>query len=177
MLISTSPVDVSTSGTDSGLPRAVCYRVALQDPLETGGGNLVYGLYRTAASPADTFSVAMDAVDLFDDFWQTRTISEPPIGDYLAGNIVGLEFGLLSSGTGLPLNSASGAPSKPFRWSGTGVTVSGAAVTGAEAVEIRVTSLSERGARLVRGGGMPLSRAIELHGKVTTRRVPIRYLP
>ena len=97
---------------DSAQPRAVCYRIAWQNPITAGATasatpanytSNVFGLYRQVASSANTFSYALGTTDLYaalfnNPNWTTGSPATSPLAaEFIAGNIVDLQVAFYAS--------------------------------------------------------------------------------
>jgi prepilin-type N-terminal cleavage/methylation domain-containing protein len=98
---------------DSGQPRAVCYRIAWQNPITANGSpsaassnynSYVFGLYRQVASSSDTFTYVLGTTDLYaalfkpNPNWNSGYPATPPLNkDFIVGNIVDLQVAFYAS--------------------------------------------------------------------------------
>lgn len=82
---------------DPGKTRAISYKLAFQDVLTGGSGEPGYGLYRFAASSAETFAHAVGLRDLLADYWSSRATLATARENCLIGNVVcfGIVFSYL----------------------------------------------------------------------------------
>jgi prepilin-type N-terminal cleavage/methylation domain-containing protein len=95
---------------DSGQVRAVCYRIAWQDPLAPSGTtsnstNAVFGLYRQVVSSYNSFNYVVGTTDLFQALYPnpipnwsnpngpsaTPPVTPPAASEFVAANIIDLQ--------------------------------------------------------------------------------------
>ncbi|MDX6766462.1 MAG: prepilin-type N-terminal cleavage/methylation domain-containing protein [Candidatus Methylacidiphilales bacterium] len=174
-LLALSPTDV-TNADQAGQARAVLYRVAKQNPLGSGSGNQVYGLYRTALSANTTFSDVIGLSDLSGYAWSASPVRD----DFLVGNVAQFRVLFYAAGNSSVTNPApinlTSSSYQSVRIAGNNVKLNGANYTTSTpaTAEISLTILEESGALLFRNGSIPIDRALREFGHTLTRRVTLR---
>lgn len=178
MLLS-RPVNSSLQGEI----RAVSYRLLYKDPIVPDGPNKRLVIYRTqlAKTVAGDTKAFLDLPDLHAGFWKDywETYSADGAGrtlldDYLVEGIVDIKVVL-------NFRTKDGEPSSQtlpdgavVNWTSLGF--EGSSLTTPNipvSITLILTSLRPEGARLFESGSLPLARAIERHGMVSSRTFPI----
>lgn len=171
--------------TARGSLAAVSYRLLYLDPLIPGGTNRSFGLYRSVLSAQETANNLSALSDLYQGYWKDqwngyaaqdggRTI----LGDYLAGNIVGIKLTFQNRKLTGALDSRL-TPTKQMNWTYLGLAMDGDASSDAardrqiESIEIALTMLSSEGASLLNAGAITLGDAIQRYGITATRVIPL----
>ena len=159
----------------TGAKRAVSYRVALQNPIDSAKStDQTYALYRSIASALHTFkNVKPGVTNLQAQYWNSIEASPDPAplattdaDAFFAENIVGfrVRFEYLD-GT----NSVWTSPQDEVRIGRDGVTFNSQAVPGGfRRAQVTVTSISPEGAKRLQGG-MSLEEVLERFGRSTVR--------
>ncbi len=165
-----------TLDRDAGQPGdivALSYAVGFQDPLSTNSYVPMFGLYKAQASTTDTFKNALGLDDLT-KFWEPRNPIDR-IG-FLCPNVVDFKITWWVR----DLTAAFNTPLIPVP-ADVEVRLGNELNLGAqyqlEAADIRLTILTEEGARLTRLGTLTqerLEKIIEQHGRTHTQRVVLR---
>ena len=159
----------------TGAKRAVSYRVALQNPIDSAkSADKTYALYRSISSARHTFeNVRPGITNLQSQYWNSVAPNPspaplPPINKdaFFAENIVGfrVRFEYLD-GT----NSVWTLPTDTVRIGRDGGTINGASVPGDfRRAEVTVTSISPEGAKRLQGG-WNIDQVLERFGRSTVR--------
>jgi prepilin-type N-terminal cleavage/methylation domain-containing protein len=173
---------IDTDPEFQGAARAVSYRLALQDPLGSGG-DARYALYRAVATARDTFDNALGVEDQQADYWSGGGADTPnptDVANYLVGDIVRFEirFSYREAEDSTQPADPSTNPTVT-KWTTSdqaveigadGVSVDGSIKPGGfQSVEIALTSLDAQGARILQVGGITLDNAIERFGRSYVR--------
>jgi hypothetical protein len=160
----------NTAAADAGQVRAISYRLLRQDPINDGGTNSVYGLYRSAVSANATFRDFAGHADLSSAFGAVAV----SLDDFVAGNIVDFQVLFYPAGSQAPANLGGGA-ALPVRISGSGAKVNGSNSPSALAwAEVTLTVLEENGIKLLDAGSLDMATAKQRYGHLLTRRVALR---
>lgn len=162
---------------------AVAYRLAVQDPLVSGGDQPIFALYRAMVAPLETFREAIGSADLATDFWQPRDDAQPlaRMENLVAANVVDfrVRFWLRT------------APDEPPQRVGADqlVRVSDRVIAGSDgteyrsidSVELSLTVLRTEGVNRLRqaedGSRDAFDRIVREFGETFEARVPLRGLP
>jgi len=161
-----------------GLPRAVSYRTAYQDPISSGGPNRTFALYRAVADAKETFNNALAVNNLQADYWASRPTTA--LGDYLVGNVFEFKISFLPIGgagwqtlttsshilsitsAGASTQSGSGLPAFP---------------KGVSAMDVMITVLTPQGADMLKRNVITPERARTEFSRTFTRRAPLLSRP
>ncbi len=165
----------------------VSYRIGFQDPLSENDYVPMFALYKSILTPQDTFQYALGQTDIITGFWSALSSTTPytPLNrnNLLIPNAVDfqVEWWIRNNTSGnlirvpwtwmLRLNNSLGTQNVG---GGSFALVDGRI----EAAEIRVTLLSEEGARLAQitdPTSARMTEIIEQHGTVYSQRVQINY--
>lgn len=172
----------ASSSLQGGI-RTVSYRLLCTDPMAPGGPDKRPALYRTqmARTLSGDTKAFLDLPDLHAGFWKNywETYSKDNGGktlldDYLVDAIVDIKVVLnYLTASGQPA-SLTLPPGAAVNWTSQGF--EGASIiTPNQPVSIALilTSLRPRGVSLFAAGTLPLAKAIQMHGMVSSRTFPI----
>ncbi len=169
LMLSVSSQD-NTAASEAGHVRAISYRLVRQDPINDGGANNVYGLYRSAVSANATFRDFAGQADLASPF-AAVTVS---LDDFVAGNIVDFQVLFYPAGNQAPANLV-GDAALPVRISGSGARINGSdSPTPLAWAEVTLTVLEENGIKLLDAGSLDMATVKQRYGHLLTRRVALR---
>ncbi len=170
LILLTSSANDTASGTDdSGQVRAVVYRLAYKDVLNSSGTNNIYGIYRFSETNAG--AVFTNYIGTNDLSGTEGFTADAKIDDFLAGNIVDFRVRLYPQGSLSPLNTNA---SDVVRMNGAGVIVGGTTKTeGAATAEVSLTFLEDAGAKLLKNG-VALDTVKARYGYTLSKKVPLR---
>ncbi len=184
--VSSTRLALLTTATDRdpdghhGGERAVAYRLALQNPIDGQAAEPVYALYRSVVSVADTAATPLVTGTSLLEYWDAAT---PPTTDpenYLVANVVrfAIRFRRADSGQWLRI-----LPTQSFLIDRDGAFTSttanpstdpnignGKLPEGVDAVEVELTFLTPRGAKLLTDGAITLAEATTRFGRSFVRQ-------
>lgn len=179
MLMLSRPPSQAARGALAG----VSYRLLYLDPLVPGGSNRTFALYRSVLSAEETASNLATLSDLHKGYWQTnwssylaRDSGRTILGDYLAGNIVGIKVTFQYRDMTGKLQRLT--PAKQVTWNYLGLSLDGDSAPESaldrqiEGIEITLTMLSVEGCTLLDSGVLPLDVVIQRYGTTVTRLIP-----
>lgn len=157
----------------TGATRAVSYRLDFQNVIDGSDENPAFALYRSIASAKHTFEHAVGDADHQANYWVnlddgvTPAPGEPTaIGNYLSGNIVGLQVRFLRADNGTWTS-----PGDTVRVASDGITVNGAAIDGGfTRVEVALTALTSTGAERLANDLIDYDTAVNQHGTTVVRQ-------
>ena len=96
MLNAASAQDSISNSSDLGIqPRAICYQLAFQDPVNSSNTNTaakIYGLYRTVQTGSATFANFLGQSDLFTAQWGTLSKTLPATNSFIVGNVTDFQL-------------------------------------------------------------------------------------
>lgn len=138
-----------------GVPRAVSYRLAFQNPIDSSTTRPVFAIYRSIASAKHTFDYAMGSTNLQQDYWNSLSGAAPPPGPttmeaFFAGNVAGIKMRVRCRELG-DSKDHEWKPVSSLQVTGTQAFLNGDTTTPVEIsqVEIELTALSSKGSVLL----------------------------
>lgn len=200
MLNACSAQDSISNANDLGLqPRAICYQMAYQDPINPSNTNpkaKVYGFYRTVQPSSTTFASFLGQSDLFatTGLWKSITAAAlPSTSSFIVGNVVDFQlvfYACRLSSTGQLLTTPVPIYSTVSAGSGNAIhlTSSGYAISSTSAnldsaytydhgpvtyVDVTLVVLDNNGAVQLNDGVTTLAKAKTRYGHTLTRRVAL----
>lgn len=164
--------DGSSQNQQNGVPRAIVYRVAYDDPIAVGGGNPSFGLYRSVAGGEETFQKAVGSTNLATVFPADKTAL---LENYLAGHVIRFDASLLVGGNWVSADSVDDV----LRVADGEVFLNGTAVPGnLTAIRVSMTLIPRQAEVLRKAGALTLEEIIRRFGReyVAQTRVASRSL-
>jgi len=169
----TSPVD-EEPGNHQGAARMVSYRLAFRAP--PGRSSEQYTLYRALVSAQDTFDALVAGTD-FNAYWEgNNSVTD---GNYLVGNIVGLEIRFLRNDTDAWTMSDQGIEIREgvayvdVNNDGTFDPATERVAGGFRSAEVTMTAMDPQGAQILETGAITLDEAILRYGRTYVRQTAI----
>lgn len=172
-LLST-PTDADTSiPVDfTGATRAISYRLAFQNTIDTNtpGTDRAFAIYRAISSAKHTFdNVGSNTTNMQSQYWPSAPLATTDIGYFLAENVVGFSVRFLyADSSGAEKWTSLG---DEIRIGRDGSTVNGVLIPGSfRRAEATITVLSPEGAQRVKDGALSLKEAVSRHGQTSVRQ-------
>jgi len=203
MLNAASAQDSISNSSDLGIqPRAICYQLAFQDPVNSSNTNTaakIYGLYRTVQTGSATFANFLGQSDLYGTSsgsqWGKLATALPSTNSFIVGNVTDFQlvfYACRLSSTGQLLtvpvavySTALAGAGNSLHLTSTGYTISNTSANLDSAyghgpmvyADVTIVVLDSSGAvRLTSEAITParLTAAKTLYGHTLTRRVSLR---